>query len=153
MPLFNLCCGIALVAFAAMLTTTITERYSTIVRWLALLLIGFVALSSLVGVWLERPLPTISGGAITWALAAYLAASTITFVVYGYDKRAAGLAAWRISERSLHVMGLLGGWPGALLAQLYFDHKRNWRRKWRFQLWNWLIVAVHISFWIVQNRL
>ena len=43
--------------------------------------------------------------------------SLITFAVYYLDKRAARLGRPRTPEVTLHVLELLGGWPGALLAQ------------------------------------
>ena len=45
----------------------------------------------------------------------------------------------------MHGVELLGGWPGALLAQQMFRHKT---RKLSYQLSFWLIVAVHQVVWI-----
>jgi uncharacterized membrane protein YsdA (DUF1294 family) len=45
----------------------------------------------------------------------------------------------------LHFFELLGGWPGALLAQQCFRHKT---RKVSFQLLFWMIVAAHQAFWL-----
>lgn len=56
-------------------------------------------------------------------LGCYLLASLIAFAAYGLDKRAARLGRWRIPERRLHLFELLGGWPGAWLAQRTFRHK------------------------------
>lgn len=39
---------------------------------------------------------------------------------------------------------LLGGWPGALIAQQKFRHKT---RKVSFQVVFWAIVLVHQAFW------
>lgn len=55
----------------------------------------------------------------------YLALSAITFIAYARDKSAARNRRWRISEAKLHVLGLIGGWPGALLAQQVLRHKSN----------------------------
>lgn len=44
-------------------------------------------------------------------------------LMYGYDKLAA-LRRWRrVPERTLLLMGIVGGWPGGLLAQWLFRHK------------------------------
>ena len=51
------------------------------------------------------------------ALAVYAGMSVITALVYVVDKRKAVQGRERISERTLHSFELLGGWPGALLAQ------------------------------------
>jgi len=49
--------------------------------------------------------------------------SVATFVVFGWDKRKAKVAGWRIPEKTLHLMAFLGGWPGAVVAQSWFRHK------------------------------
>ena len=53
----------------------------------------------------------------------YVAASVAAFVAYGVDKSAAQSGRWRTPERTLHVLSLIGGWPGALVAQRVFRHK------------------------------
>lgn len=53
----------------------------------------------------------------------YLAASTVTFFAYAFDKSAAQSGAWRTPEGNLHLLALAGGWPGALLAQQLLRHK------------------------------
>ena len=45
---------------------------------------------------------------------------------------------------TLHWIGFLGGWPGAIVAQAILRHKT---RKPSFQFVFWAIVAVHIGFW------
>ena len=58
-----------------------------------------------------------------WLLGVCLGASLLTFLVYAIDKSAAQSGAWRISEQTLHLLALAGGWPGALLAQKMLRHK------------------------------
>ncbi|TXH69893.1 MAG: DUF1294 domain-containing protein [Lysobacteraceae bacterium] len=72
---------------------------------------------------------------------AYLAMSVVTFIAYGTDKSAAQAGAWRISEMTLQMLGLLGGWPGGLFAQRVFRHKS---RKRMFQETFWAAVAINI---------
>jgi uncharacterized membrane protein YsdA (DUF1294 family) len=57
------------------------------------------------------------------ALWIYVAASIISFVAYYIDKNAAKHGGWRIQENTLHIMALLGGWPGAYAAQRIIRHK------------------------------
>lgn len=56
-------------------------------------------------------------------LHAYLGSSLACFALYGADKWAAAQSRRRVRERTLHLAGLLGGWPGAILAQRIFHHK------------------------------
>ncbi|MEL7265396.1 MAG: DUF1294 domain-containing protein, partial [Planctomycetota bacterium] len=44
------------------------------------------------------------------------ASSSITFVLYCWDKSAAKRDTNRISERTLLMWSLCGGWPGAVIA-------------------------------------
>ncbi len=75
---------------------------------------------------------------------AYGVMSVIAFIAYGIDKRRARAGGWRISERTLHGLELAFGWPGALVAQSVFRHKR---RKSTYRLVFWLIGALHIGGW------
>lgn len=59
----------------------------------------------------------------SFIIALYVMASTITFITYAIDKTAAQKGGWRISEATLHLMALFGGWPGALIAQQTLRHK------------------------------
>lgn len=47
----------------------------------------------------------------------------LTFAAYGYDKKAALAGRWRVPEKTLHSMSLIGGTLGASIAQKYFRHK------------------------------
>lgn len=52
-----------------------------------------------------------------------LVVSVFAWICYRGDKKAAATGAWRISETALHSLELLGGWPGAFLAQQRYRHK------------------------------
>ncbi len=53
----------------------------------------------------------------------YLGTSTLTFFFYAADKWAAIRGSWRIKESTLQLLSLIGGWPGALIAQVLLRHK------------------------------
>jgi uncharacterized membrane protein YsdA (DUF1294 family) len=72
--------------------------------------------------------------------------SIITFAAYGCDKLAARRGTGRVSERTLHLLALSGGWPGGLAGQLLFRHKT---RKASFQLCFWLTVLVNGAMLII----
>ncbi len=62
------------------------------------------------------------------AIGVYLAMSVTTFTAFALDKRRAKLGKWRISEKTLLVMSLAFGWPGAMLAMKLVRHKTKTRK-------------------------
>ena len=72
--------------------------------------------------------------------AVYVIASVAAGVAYGIDKSAAQRGAWRTPERTLHVLALMGGWPGAVVAQKVFRHKS---RKLSFRFAFWATIALN----------
>lgn len=85
------------------------------------------------------------GKGLWWLAPLYLSASLLSFVQYWLDKRNAQSGAQRTPENTLHLVELLGGWPGALIAQQVFRHKT---RKASYQTVFWLIVGLHQLLWI-----
>lgn len=75
-----------------------------------------------------------------WLMALMLAASATSYLLSSQDKRLAETGGWRISELRLHVLELIGGWPGAFIAQKRFRHKCN---KGAYQFVFWIIVIGH----------
>ena len=73
-------------------------------------------------------------------LAPYAVMSTITFIAFALDKNASVRGQRRTPEARLHVLELLGGWPGALLAMSLLRHKN---RKATYIAVVVCIVAVH----------
>jgi len=71
---------------------------------------------------------------------AYLVLSLVTFLAYALDKSAAEAGRWRTQESTLHLFGLAGGWPGALLAQQLLRHKSSKRE---FQAAFWMTVMLN----------
>jgi uncharacterized membrane protein YsdA (DUF1294 family) len=117
----------------------------------ALILSGGVIFIALTSVMLRRPGQT-DGRYLSMILIAYLVTSIATFLLYGYDKRAADQAKdARIRGRSLHLLELLGGWPGAFLGVRYYRHKTDWREEFQFKITTWLIALVHIVFWLLWS--
>ena len=76
---------------------------------------------------------------MSW-LALYYGASIITYGCYSRDKTAAQNAGRRTPESTLHLMSLVGGWPGALIAQVLLRHKT---RKPSFLVGYWFTVIVN----------
>lgn len=72
----------------------------------------------------------------------YLAASVVLFLAYAADKSAAISGGWRVRENTLHLLALVGGWPGALVAQRLLRHKT---RKRAFQRVFWVVTVLNCS--------
>lgn len=83
-------------------------------------------------------------------LVCYACFSALTFVVYAIDKRAARLGRRRVPERRLHLLALLGGWPGAWLGMSLLRHKR---RKGPFVRVTFAITLAHVALlvWLVAR--
>ncbi len=45
------------------------------------------------------------------------------FAAFGYDKHQARTGGWRVPERTLLLMAVIGGSIGALAGMYYFHHK------------------------------
>lgn len=92
----------------------------------------------------------------TWALqmfplyliGLYTTASAITFIAYAIDKSSAQKGRWRTRESTLHMLSLLGGWPGALIAQQTLRHKtRKAGFQWTFKFT--VLLNVAITAWLL----
>jgi len=84
---------------------------------------------------------TVLGALPVIAPFVYALASATTFVIYAHDKEAARTNGWRVKESTLHGLALLGGWPGALMAQTALRHKI---RKRAFLVIFWITVFLNI---------
>lgn len=90
-------------------------------------------LSAIIGLVLLNKIPNI-------ILGVYLVASTLTFVLYAKDKSAAQTGKWRTAEGTLHLFSIVGGWPGAAIAQSQLRHKS---KKLSFRVVYWLTVIIN----------
>jgi uncharacterized membrane protein YsdA (DUF1294 family) len=66
--------------------------------------------------------------------------------MYGFDKLCALKERQRISEKTLHVFSVLGGWLGAYLGQQLFRHKTL---KKNFRHMFWFTVAINMTALII----
>jgi uncharacterized membrane protein YsdA (DUF1294 family) len=76
-----------------------------------------------------------------WVAILYLGASVLCFVAYAVDKSAAVAGRWRISESILLSLGLIGGWPGAIVAQQILRHKTK-KTRFRSAFWGSVLLNV-----------
>jgi len=107
-------------------------------RLLGIIFIGIVGLSVLVG-----KLPFI-------ILALYAGFSILTYFAYALDKSAAKRGAWRTNESTLHLFSLVGGWPGALIAQEKLRHKSK-KEAFRFVFWVTVLLNVGGFMWLFTS--
>lgn len=80
---------------------------------------------------------------ITILLLTYLLLiNLITYLTYASDKTKARQHKWRIPERTLILLAILGGSPAALLAMYHYHHKT---RHLKFKLGVPLILLTQIT--------
>ena len=71
----------------------------------------------------------------------------LTFIVYGADKRRARKGKWRVLEKTLFLLPLLGGSIGALLGMRVFHHKtKHWYFVWGIPAI--LLAQIALAVWI-----
>ena len=101
-----------------------------------LTILAFVALYLVVGRYWAIPV---------WVAALYLFVSALCFATYSTDKAAARAGQRRVPESTLLALGLLGGWPGAIVAQQVLRHKTI---KAHFQFAFWGTVALNVAAFV-----
>ena len=70
----------------------------------------------------------------------FFGVNLLLFVLMGIDKRAARRNKWRIPERKLLTLGLIGGGFGGILGMLVFHHKTH-------RIYFTICYAVNIICW------
>ena len=83
-----------------------------------------------------------------WILASYGLMAPLSIHLYRLDKHAAQHGEWRVSERTLLLVDMLGGWIGAAFAQVALRHKV---RKASFQIPFWTIASAHYFLCLVAG--
>jgi len=84
-------------------------------------------------------------------LGLYIVVSMLTYIMYAIDKSAAKNERWRTSERTLHLLSLVGGWPGALVAQQTLRHKSK-KKSFRIEFWLTVIVNCGTFGWLFTSK-
>lgn len=79
----------------------------------------------------------------------YLSLSLVTFLVYARDKAAARRQDRRTPEKTLHLLALLGGWPGAWCAQQWLRHKSS-KPSFRRVFWLTLLINLAAPAWLLS---
>jgi uncharacterized membrane protein YsdA (DUF1294 family) len=82
-------------------------------------------------------------------LGLYLVASAVTFGMYAKDKSAAQNNRRRTEEKKLHLLALLGGWPGAIAGQRLFRHKTA-KRSFLIIFWATVLINSGVLLWALS---
>jgi uncharacterized membrane protein YsdA (DUF1294 family)/cold shock CspA family protein len=89
-------------------------------------------------------------GVLWWPVACvYIVTSIAAYSAYKHDKEAAQVGGWRTNEWYLITLGLIGGWPGGLVARHRFQHKTS---KIAFRVGYWLSVGLNVAAlaWLID---
>ncbi|MBR9830123.1 MAG: DUF1294 domain-containing protein [Oceanospirillales bacterium] len=88
---------------------------------------------------------------LPWQLPLLMAVlSGVTFVVYAMDKSAAQKNQYRTPESTLHMLALVGGWPGALCAQKILRHK-SVKAAFRSVFWGTVVVNLGMLGFLMSS--
>jgi len=82
----------------------------------------------------------------------FIGVSVITYLIYWWDKSAARKGNWRTPESTLHMLGVAGGWPGALVAQQVLRHKTQ-KRSFRIVFWLTVLVNAVLVVLLTQHSI
>ena len=74
----------------------------------------------------------------------FLVLSILTFLLFGFDKNAARMNQWRIPEKVLLGLSILGGAAGGLIGMQVFRHKTR-----KNYFWIILIAATCVHLFLV----
>lgn len=95
---------------------------------------------------MKELLTTPAGVLALWLIVINLA----TFAVYGIDKSRAKRGAWRVPEKTLFLLPLLGGSVGALLGMRTFRHKtKHWYFVWGIPAI--LLAQIVLAVWLLYR--
>lgn len=120
-------------------TPTVQHVGATVAGYLAVLFFAPVVVLEIV-FW----------GMPVWVIYIYLGLSLASLLLYWQDKRASASGSWRVRESDLHLLGILGGWPGAVVAQNVFRHKT---KKASFARFFWITVMLNVLLFAAVGAL
>ena len=80
----------------------------------------------------------------------YMFASAIAFVIYRHEKAMATSHPWKISDSALHLCSLVGGWPGAALADKMVHHEPQ-KMSFRVIYWSTVVLNSFVFFWLLST--
>lgn len=73
------------------------------------------------------------------------------YALYAADKSAARGNTWRTPENKLHMIALMGGWPGALVAQDVLRHKST-KSSFQWTFWFTVLANCAVMLWLLRRQ-
>ncbi len=120
------------------------EKWSHVpaARKASALVLGYVAIACFAAIVV---LEIVFWNMPLWVLAIYGGVSIISLLFYYQDKMAAIRGTRRVPEEQLHLLGIVGGWPGGIVAQHIFRHKTQ---KESFARYFWFTVLLNVLIFV-----
>lgn len=111
----------------------------------------------MLGIWIALLAVGYSFYALSpWVIGAFMGLNLLSFIITWYDKRIATHNQQqsstlnqrsRISEKTLYIYALLGGWPAAIIAQQHFRHKTQ-KNAFKYRFWLSIIANILLTIGI-----
>ena len=79
-----------------------------------------------------------------------MALSVLSYLLFSSDKRSARRRGRRVSEKTLLMLALAGGWPGGFVAQKVLRHK-NRKQDFLARFWIAAVINIAIIGWLVAS--
>ena len=76
--------------------------------------------------------------------------NVITFALYGLDKWRAMTRQWRVREKKLIILALIGGSIGAMIGMTVFHHKTR-KKKFSVGIPLILVVEYGLAAWLMTS--
>ena len=80
----------------------------------------------------------------------YVLMSCGSYIAYVLDKASAGKNLQRVPEATLHMMDMLGGWPGGLIGQQQMRHKTA-KASFRVTFWITVMLNLGLFAWLWRS--
>ena len=105
--------------------------------------IGAAVLALVAALAAMQIVPVLFAGAI-------VGVSALAYGMYCLDKSAAQASRQRTPESTLHFVSLIGGWPGALIAQQQFRHKTI-KQPFQTVFWTTVLFNIVLVAWLLSS--
>jgi uncharacterized membrane protein YsdA (DUF1294 family) len=120
-----LCLSWIILAFFFLFMGPPSAGRSALLQWGSLAVAVLVSGTAVYATLNKWPPPLIGNLRANWIFASWVGVSALSFVVYGYDRRAVTSQVTGIAGWALYGLSFMGGWAGAYVAQFLLSHKNE----------------------------